>query len=90
MAKVKIESGIKLSALGQAVCEIENAMRDELKQLNDALDIACESWRDVNAQACKKVIDDHNAVMRSELGRLDGFEKALFLLGELASEYENI
>ena len=90
MAKVKIESGIKLSALGQAVGEIENAMRDELKQLNAAFDVACESWRDVNAQACKKIIEEHNAVMRSELGRLDGFEEALSLLGELALEYENI
>lgn len=90
MGKVNLESSNKLSVLSSSICDIKVDMQDNLKILNNAFAVACESWQDKNAETCAKALEEHNAAMRWAFEKLEDFENALNRLYDLASDYENI
>jgi len=90
MERVKVENSCLLSSLGRSVGEIKGEMQKKLNELNRAFEIACESWKDRNAQTCSKALKEHDAAMREAFEKLEDFENALNRLSNLASDYKNI
>ena len=90
MGKVSVESSSKLSVLSSSIYEIKDNFQENLKMLNTAFAIACESWQDKNAQTCSNALNEHNAAMHSALWRLSEIENSVECLSKLAAEYEDI
>lgn len=89
MGRVSLESSHKLSELSRAIGELNSAMQENLKLLNNAFSTACESWQDKNAQTCRNALSGHNAAMRLDFCQLKNLEDSISRLSKLVLEYED-
>lgn len=90
MGNARLQNSCQLSTLSRSIGEIKDDMQENLSGVNRAFAKACEHWQDKNAKTCSTALEEHNAAMRSALGKLEDFENALNRLSKLASDYKNI